>query len=173
MKLIGRACRCFGMSTLTLDDLRQPRSLIILAGFLVVVIGVGALIGITTAPGDWYASLDKPPFNPPNWIFAPVWLVLYVCIAIAGWRTYLLSPGGNGMNLWVSQMVLNWLWSPIFFALHLLWPAFVVIVLMLAVIASFIADRWTKDRVAAWLFVPYFAWVALATLLNAAVAVLN
>lgn len=161
------------MSTLTLDDLRQPRSLIILALFLAVVMGAGTLIGLTTAPGAWYASLEKPPFNPPNWIFAPVWLALYVCIAIAGWRTYLQAPGGNGMNLWIGQMVLNWLWSPVFFSLHLLWPAFVVIVLMLAVIAGFIADRWKKDRLAAWLFVPYLAWVAFATLLNGAVAVLN
>lgn len=161
------------MSTQTLTDLKSPRSLVLLAIFLAVVIGVGALIGVSTAPGEWYASLNKPPFNPPNWLFGPVWFALYVLIAIAGWRTFLAEPNGLGMKLWYGQMALNWLWSPVWFSLHLLWPAFVVIIAILALILAFIANRWDRDRISAGLFVPYALWVGFASLLNLSIAVLN
>lgn len=161
------------MSTLALSDYKTPRSLITLGVFLAVVIGVGALIGASTAPGAWYEQLDKPPFNPPNWLFGPVWFVLYVLIAIAGWRTFLAEPRGTGMKLWYAQMALNWLWSPTWFTLHWLWPAFAVIAALLAVILLYIVDRWRRDRLTAWLFVPYAAWVGFASLLNLSVAILN
>lgn len=154
-------------------DWRTPRALILLAVFLTVVIGVGALIGVSTAPGEWYASLEKPPFNPPNWLFGPVWFALYVLIAIAGWRTFMREPNGVAMKLWFGQMALNWLWSPTWFTLHWLWPAFVVIVSILALILLFIARSWREDRVSAWLFVPYAAWVGFASLLNLSIAILN
>lgn len=155
------------------SDWRSPRALGLLALFLAVVIGVGALIGISTAPGEWYASLQKPPFNPPNWVFGPAWSVLYVLIAVAGWRTFLRAPGGTTMKLWYGQMVLNWVWSPIWFALHLLWPAFAIIVAMFVLIVAFIARSWREDRTAALLFVPYALWIAFAGLLNLSVAILN
>jgi len=161
------------MSTLALSDYKTPRSLITLGVFLAVVIGVGALIGASTAPGAWYEQLDKPPFNPPNWLFGPVWFVLYVLIAIAGWRTFLSEPRGLGMKLWVGQMLVNWAWSPTWFSLHLLWPAFAIISVMLVLIVLFIANRWPRDRVSALLFLPYAAWVGFAALLNLSIAILN
>jgi benzodiazapine receptor len=161
------------MSTLTFSTLKSPRSLVILAVFLAVVIGVGGLIGTATTPGAWYASLEKPVFTPPNWLFGPVWTALYVLIAIAGWRTFISEPTGTGMKLWAAQMVLNWLWSPLWFGLQLPWPAFVVIVGILALIVAFIANRWSRDRLSAWLFVPYAAWVGYASLLNLTIALLN
>ena len=141
--------------------------------FLGLVLGGGLAIGVLVAPGEWYANLNKPPFNPPNWLFGPVWFALYVLIAIAGWRTFLAEPNGTAMKLWYGQMVLNWLWSPVWFGLHLLWPAFVVIIAILALIVAFIARRWNSDRLSAWLFVPYAAWVAFASLLNLSIAILN
>ncbi len=158
---------------LSFDTLKQPRSLLTLAVFLVLVIGVGALIGTQTAPGAWYAGLDKPPFNPPDWIFAPVWFTLYAMIAIAGWRTFLIAPVSLAMGLWVGQMLLNWTWSPAFFMAENLWLGMVVIVPMLGVIVAFIAERWNKDRVSALLFAPYAAWVGFATILNLSLAILN
>ncbi|MCF1742076.1 TspO/MBR family protein [Paradevosia shaoguanensis] len=154
-------------------DYRSPRSIVTLVAFLVVVIGVGALIGIGTAPGEWYAGLNKPPFNPPNWLFGPVWFALYVLIAIAGWRTYMRDSSSSEMKVWYGQMVLNWLWSPVWFALHLLWPAFVVIVAIWALIVAFILLTRRADPVSAWLFAPYLAWVSFASLLNLTIAVLN
>jgi tryptophan-rich sensory protein len=161
------------MSTLTFSDLRNPRALGLLALFLAVVIGVGAVIGISTAPGEWYAGLNKPPFNPPNWVFGPVWFTLYVLIAIAGWRTFMTEPNGTAMKLWFGQMALNWLWSPVWFSLHLIWPAFIVILLIDGAVLAFIANRWSRDRLSAALFAPYAAWVLFASLLNLSIAILN
>lgn len=154
-------------------DVKRPRTHIALAAFLVVVIGVGALLGTQTAPGAWYAGLEKPFFNPPNWVFGPVWFVLYVLIAIAGWRTFFVAPLSLGMGLWAGQMLLNWAWSPAFFAAENLWLALAIIIPMLAAIVAFIVNRWPRDRVSALLFVPYAAWVSFATLLNASLIVLN
>ncbi|PSM17670.1 sensor histidine kinase [Nitratireductor sp. StC3] len=161
------------MSLSSNDEYRRPGSLLLLAAFLAVVIGVGTLIGSATVPGAWYAGLQKPPFSPPNWIFGPVWFTLYVLIAIAGWRTFLADHDGTAMKLWYGQMALNWLWSPVFFALHLVWPAFVVIVAMALLVVGFAVNRWRADRLAAALFVPYAAWVGFAALLNLSIAILN
>lgn len=141
--------------------------------FLILVLGGGLLIGYATLPGEWYASLVKPPFNPPNWIFGPVWSLLYVLIAIAGWRTWMREPTGVAMKIWGAQLVLNFLWSPTFFGAKLMGPALVIIVLLLASIILFIARAGSRDRLSGWLFVPYAVWVAFATLLNASLLWLN
>lgn len=154
-------------------DYRSPRTWTTLTAFVVIVCVVGGLIGVSSAPDAWYQSLTKAPWNPPNWIFAPVWFTLYVLIGIAGARTYARNPGGVTMMLWALQMVLNWAWSPTWFKLHLLWPAFVLIVAILALIIAFIIKTWKVDRVSAGLFVPYALWVAFASTLNLAIAILN
>lgn len=161
------------MSTLTSTGYRSPKSLALLALFLIVVVGIGGAIGYSTAPGSWYGTLAKPPFNPPNWLFGPVWGLLYIAIAIAGWRTFLRDRSGISMKIWSAQMLLNWAWSPVWFSLHLLWPAFAVIVSILALIVAFILTTWKTDRTSAWLFVPYAAWVGFASLLNLSIAILN
>jgi tryptophan-rich sensory protein len=144
-----------------------------LLGFLVLVIGGGLAIGFLTTPGEWYAGLAKPSFNPPGWIFGPVWTVLYVLIAVAGWRSFEHDRTGWPMGFWWAQLGLNFLWSPIFFAAHQIGQAFGVILLMLAAILAFIATVWRQDRVAAWLLVPYAAWVGFASVLNMAIFTLN
>ncbi|OPH82917.1 TspO/MBR family protein [Nitrobacter vulgaris] len=141
--------------------------------FLVLVVGGGLVIGFLTMPGAWYAGLAKPSFNPPNWLFAPVWTVLYILIAIAGWRVWHADACGWPMRLWWGQLALNFIWSPVFFAAHQIGIALVIILLLLAAIFAFIATAWRLDRVAAWLFVPYAAWVAFASLLNASLFALN
>lgn len=142
-------------------------------GFLVLVIGGGLGIGYMTAPGEWYAGLAKPSFNPPGWIFGPVWTVLYVLIAVAGWRTFERDRAGWPMRLWWTQLALNFLWSPVFFAAHRIGLALAIVLLMLAVILAFIAAVWRRDRVAACLFAPYAAWVIFASVLNGAIWMLN
>jgi tryptophan-rich sensory protein len=141
--------------------------------FLVLVLGGGLLLGFLTAPGEWYAGLAKPSFNPPGWIFGPVWTVLYVLIAVAGWRIWQRDRTGWPIKLWWVQLVLNFLWTPVFFAAHRIGLGLVVILLLLAAILTFIAMAWRQDRVAALLFVPYAAWVAFASVLNASIFALN
>jgi tryptophan-rich sensory protein len=140
---------------------------------LVLVVGGGLAIGYMTAPGEWYAQLAKPGFTPPGWTFGPVWTALYVLIAVAGWRVWRGERGGWPMKLWWTQLTLNFLWSPVFFSAHQIGLAVVVILLLLAAILAFIFTSWARDRVAAWLFVPYAAWVAFASVLNAWIFTLN
>lgn len=151
----------------------SPRSLLLLAVLLSIVLGVGIFIGIRFTPGEWYAALEKPAFNPPNWIFAPVWTTLYIMIAVAGWRTLLVDRGGRATTLWIGQLLLNWAWTPVFFGAHLLWPALVVVVLLAAVILAFIVTSWRRDRLSALLMASYLAWVSFASLLNFSLAWLN
>lgn len=141
--------------------------------FLLIVLGGGTLIGWATLPGEWYAALAKPPFNPPNWIFGPTWSVLYVLIAIAGWRTWRREPSGTAMKLWVAQLILNFCWSPAFFGAQQIGLALIIIAAMEIAILAFIVAVRKIDRISACLFAPYAAWVAFATLLNASIFWLN
>ena len=154
-------------------DYRNPRTIIVTLLFIGIMVGVGAVIGTQTAPDAWYTALEKPPFNPPNWLFAPVWFTLYVLIGIVGARTFLRDATSPAMFCWVGQMLLNWAWSPTWFSLHLLWPAFAIIIAILALIVAFIAVTWKSDRPSAVLFLPYAAWVAFASTLNLSIALLN
>jgi tryptophan-rich sensory protein len=145
-----------------------------LIAFICLVVGCGSAIGFIIQPGEWYAGLAKAPFSPPNWVFAPVWTILYVLIAIAGWRIWRRAGWrSTAMKLWIAQLALNFSWTPVFFGAHLPVLGLVIIVATLAVIVAFIVAAWPRDRVAAWLFVPYALWVAFATSLNAAIVVLN
>jgi translocator protein len=144
-----------------------------LALFILLVLGGGTAIGLYTLPGEWYAGLVKPVFNPPNWIFGPVWTILYVMIAVAGWRLWENHRGSGAMKIWWAALVFNFIWTPVFFGAQQLALALVIILVLLALIYVFIARIWTLDRIAAWLFVPYAAWVSFATLLNASLWWLN
>ncbi len=144
-----------------------------LAAFVIAVLGGGILIGFATPPGAWFAALTKPSFNPPGWVFGPVWSVLYICIAVAGWRQWRADRGGPALKLWLVQMGLNFLWSPMFFGAHRIDWALAVIVLLLAAILLFVRSTWTRDRISALLFLPYAAWVAFASVLNGSILYLN
>lgn len=144
-----------------------------LIAFLVIGVGISLALGYFTAPGEWYAGLEKPFFNPPNWIFAPVWIVLYFCIAFAGYLVWRRQRSGPALAAWAAQMVLNWAWSPAFFQLQAPWLAVAIIVATLVATIAFIALAWRIDKRAAWLFVPYAGWVGFATALNVAIAALN
>ena len=144
----------------------------LLALFLAVSLGGGMLVGISNPPGEWYAALAKPPFNPPDWLFPPAWTLLYILIGIAGWRVFLAKlrlPFG----LWVLQLAINFTWSPTFFGQHLIGAGLVILLAMLATILAFIAVTWSRDRTAALCFVPYALWVSFAGLLNGAIWWLN
>jgi benzodiazapine receptor len=161
------------MSTRAIDY-RSPRTIGVTVAFVAVVVVVGGLIGVNTVPDAWYAGLTKAAWNPPNWVFGPVWFALYVLIGIAGARAFLRDPAGPATMIWGLQMVLNWVWSPVWFRLHQPWVALVLILAILALTLAFIWRSLREgDRPSAWLFVPYAAWVAFASSLNLAIAVLN
>ena len=150
---------------------KRHRSLVL---FILLVVGLGLLMGATSLPGAWYAGLQKPPYNPPNWIFGPTWTLLYVMIAVAGWRTYLQDKvTAQPMQFWFAQMALNFMWSPVVFTLHSLAFGLTIILMMLALIVGFIAVQWRDNKTAALLFVPYAAWVAFASLINHSLYRLN
>lgn len=149
-----------------------------LLGFLVLCFGVAFVASWMTRPeiGGWYAGIRKPAWNPPNWVFGPVWTTLYAMMAVAGWLAWLSPPGPQRtrvLSLFAVQLALNFVWSPVFFSLHRPdWAAGVIVLLWLA-IGSFIVAAWPVSRWAAWLFVPYWLWVSFATALNFAIWKLN
>jgi translocator protein len=141
--------------------------------FLALTVGGGLGIGLFTLPGEWYMSLVKPSFNPPNWIFGPVWTALYIMIGIAGWRVYLRDRSSLAMKIWWVALALNFIWSPVFFGAQLLGLALIIILMLLAAILAFIVSARAIDGTASLLFAPYAAWVGFASTLNGALYLLN
>ncbi|AOG12014.1 tspO/MBR family protein [Agrobacterium sp. RAC06] len=141
--------------------------------FIGFVVGAGLLAGLTNMPGDWYQSLEKPFFNPPAWLFGPVWTTLYVLIGVAGARIWQRAPKSAAMQLWFAQMAFNLMWSPAFFGLQNPELALAVILGMLVTIIAFMVKAKPIDRISTLLFVPYLAWVTFAGILNLSLAWLN
>jgi tryptophan-rich sensory protein len=155
----------------------RARALAGLAAFVAVNVAVSALGGWATAAsvGTWYQGLAKPAFNPPDWVFAPVWSALYLMIAIAGWRAWRRAgaQARGALTVYAVQLALNLSWSFVFFGARLIGPALAVIAALLAAIAANAFLFWRIDRWAGALLVPYAAWVAFAAALNAALWRLN
>jgi translocator protein len=149
------------------------RTILTYAIFIVIVVSAGLLSGLANMPGDWYQTLEKPFFNPPAWLFGPVWTTLYVLIGIAGARIWMRAPKSAAMQLWFAQLAANVLWSPGFFGLQNPELGLVVIAAMLVTITGFMIKARPIDRVATWLFIPYLAWVGFASLLNLSIALMN
>ena len=140
--------------------------------FLALALGAG-VIGSLAMPDAWYASLAKPSFNPPNWIFAPVWTALYLLMAIAAWRVYQRAGVTTAIVLWGTQLVANAAWSPLFFGLHTIGAALVDIGLLLALVLATTLAFFRHDRVARLMMVPYVVWVSFASVLNFSIYRLN
>jgi translocator protein len=150
-------------------------SVFVLLGFIAACF-FAALTGALFRPGDWYERLAKPTWRPPNWLFAPVWTVLYFTIAISGWLVW-REAGFAGaalpLAIYALQLVLNAAWTPIFFGLHRPDLGFLDIVLVWLSIIATIALFFPIPAAAALLLLPYLAWVTFAAALNFAVWRLN
>lgn len=140
-------------------------SLIALVAFVGLTAGAAAF-GAQFRPGAWYAALAKPTWTPPNWVFAPVWTTLYVMIAVAGWLAWRESGSRTTIIIWAVGLALNAAWSYLFFGQQQIFAALIDIVALWLMIAAFIGAAWPLNRLASLLFVPYLAWVSLATALN-------
>lgn len=138
-----------------------------LALFLLLAF-LAASPGALFPPGAWYAGLERPFFAPPNWVFGPVWTLLYIGIAVSAWlvwkRTGLRTAA---MGLWGTQLLLNALWTPLFFGLNWLGIALLEMAVMWLAILLCIRAFWSISRPASILLMPYLAWVSFAWLLNA------
>jgi tryptophan-rich sensory protein len=150
-----------------------------LVGCLALCLGIAMANGSVTYPEipTWYASLTKPSWTPPNWVFPLVWSALYAMMGVSLWllwdRAADTARQRTAITLFFLQLVLNAAWSPVFFGLHQARAALVIIVLLAAAIAATILAAWRTQRMAAWLLVPYLAWVVYATTLNAGIVALN
>lgn len=163
---------------MTTDTLRpsRAREYLVLAAFFALMYGAGGLGALVTYPeiGGWYAGLEKAPWNPPEWAFAPAWNTLFFLTAVAGWLAW--RRAGLAASWWVPyliQVVLNVSWSVAFFAFHNPPLAMVVIALLLADLVWMTREMWRVRPLAGALILPYIAWVSFASTLNLAVWVKN
>jgi translocator protein len=148
---------------------------IALAGFLILCLAVGGGAGYFTAQSvvTWFPTLNKPFFNPPSWVFAPVWTTLYIMMAISAWLVWQKQNSRSALILFFVQLALNFAWSLLFFAMKSPILALIDIITMwVAILATLLAFR-KFSKPAGWLLAPYLAWVSFATLLNASIVWLN
>ncbi len=153
----------------------SPFKLIVSLALSFMAAAVGSVATIANIP-TWYAALAKPEFSPPNWLFGPVWTLLYVLIGISlylVWVTKYDRSKRAAFTFFGVQLALNTLWSLVFFGGHWLWGGVVVITVLLVSIIVAARLFWPISKTAAYLLVPYMLWVSFATALNIAIAVLN
>ncbi len=136
-----------------------------LVGFTIVTF-CAPLLGMFSMPGAWYAALNKPEWNPPPWIFGPVWTLLYLVMALAAWLVWKRDGWQRALKLYFIQLALNAAWTPIFFGAHELGWALVEITLLWSAILLTMFSFFRISRAAGWMLVPYLTWVTFATFLN-------
>ena len=141
------------------------------------LIGASGAYFTITGRGSWYQQIQRPEWNPPNWIFGPVWTTLYVLMGIAFYLVWKAEAPQKlkrpAMLFWALQMILNFFWSFIFFGQHQIGLAFAEIIILWLMILLTIFAFARINKLAAWLMVPYISWVSFATLLNYAIWQLN
>ncbi|TVR79257.1 MAG: tryptophan-rich sensory protein [Rhodospirillales bacterium] len=152
----------------------KRRSWLVLAGFLAASLSVSLIGGAVTATSveTWYPRLITPAFTPPDWVFGPVWTVLYIMMAVAAWRVWRRTGFAGGavpLGLYGVQLGLNLAWSVLFFGLNWIGVALAEIAVLWLAIAVTTLLFWHVDRIAGWLMLPYLLWVGYATVLNAAI----
>lgn len=175
------------MTTLAASRPSVPRSIVALVLFLAIAAAVAALGSIPTAnevEQGWYADADKVFWTPPGAVFGPVWTVLYALMSVAAWlvwREHAARPAEarRALVLYVAQLALNALWTPVFFGLYsfigvtALWIAAAIILALDVLVLLTMLAFWRVRRIAAVLLIPYWAWLLYATTLNIGDALLN
>jgi benzodiazapine receptor len=147
---------------------KQSSTVLGLLGWLLLCFAAAAVGGLFP-PGEWYAQLAKPAWNPPSWIFGPVWTALYAMMAVAAWLVWRedgFRARARPLGLFLLQLTLNAAWSPLFFGLKSPALAFVVIVLLWRAILATLQAFWRANRISGALLLPYLGWVTFAAVLN-------
>ena len=147
------------------------KNIFVLGGFLAAAFLAAAIGSLFTGVvrSDWYVQLAKPSFNPPSWVFGPVWTALYTLMAVAAWlvwRRHGLDGAPTAMLLWAGQLAVNAAWSPVFFGLRSPGGGVLVIAILLVLVVLTTVWFWRARPAAGLLMLPYVAWVAFASVLN-------
>ena len=145
---------------------------ILFAIFLAACFGAGAT-GAVFPPGQWYKSLDKPAWTPPDWAFPIMWTTIYLLIAFAAARVAGLSGSGYAMAFWAAQIAFNALWTPVFFGLRRMKGALIVMAFLWLSVLGCVVTHLQLDLWAGMAMLPYLAWVTVAGMLNLSVVRLN
>lgn len=145
---------------------------------ILLPIGLGSIAGIFTSAAvpEWYATLNRPSFNPPNWIFGPVWTILYILLGISFfliWKQPANKKRNRAILVYLLQLLLNFAWSFIFFYFNMIGFALVEIILLWISIVIMLVLFYRIKPLAAYLNIPYLLWVTFATILNAGYYILN
>lgn len=146
--------------------------------FVLVCVGAGGLGAVATTPeiDGWYRTVVKPNWNPPDWVFGPVWTTLFVLMGISAWLVWKpagLKEASTPLSLFAVQLILNVAWSWIFFGMHQIgWAVVEIVILWLAILATTVAF-FRRSKPAGWLLVPYLGWVSFASVLNFTIWRLN
>ncbi len=158
-----------------MSSFKQGLGLIVIASICFAVAGIGSSF-MPLALSEWFITLNKPSWNPPNWIFGPVWSLLYLLMAVAAWLVW-RQLGWRGaavpLALFAVQLLLNGAWTGLFFGLRMPWIAFAEIVLLWCAILATLLSFWRVTPIAGWLMTPYLAWVTFAAVLNLTLARMN
>lgn len=141
--------------------------------FLAIVITMGSLSGILALPGTWFVQLNKPVFLPPSWALTPIWLAIYILTAIVGWRIWLKPVRAILLFIWIVQLLMYWLWAPVFLSLKI--PAMALSMLATAGAMQTLLIFFLRkiDRISALLLAPQLFWTATIGLLNGAILLMN
>ena len=144
--------------------------LILLITFIAAVIG-----GFTTATfkEPWYSEIILPSFNPPSWVFGPVWTALYILMSIAIWRVWVIFHDRKILNLYFFHLFFNSTWSIVFFGFHQIELALINLIIILIFIITLMKIYFNKEKISFFIMIPYFLWSAYALVLNSAIVILN
>ena len=136
--------------------------------FLIFLAATGgaAATGSLFSPDDWYRGLDKPAWNPPDWVFPVVWTTLYLFLAFVGQRLAPMPGSAVAMAFWAMQIAFNTLWTPVFFGLRRMKVAFVVMLFLWVAVAGLMLAAFRLDTLSGLLMAPYLVWVTVAGMLN-------
>ncbi len=158
--------------------MKQKHIKISLAIFLIACLGIGVIGNFWTneSVSTWYPTLEKPSGTPPDWVFGPVWTLLYTMIAISGWLIYTSKKSHQrscALRFYTVQLILNLIWSFLFFFLQSPFLGLIDIIMLCLFIFLTILKSWPLSRLASLLLIPYFIWVLYATFLNTGIWLLN
>jgi len=145
--------------------------------FLILIItfiasGIGGFV-TASFKEPWYSEIVLPSFNPPSWVFAPVWTALYILMSIAAWRIWIKFNDHKILNIYFYHLFFNGTWSVVFFGFHQIQLALINIIIILFFIITLMKIYSNKDKLSFFIMVPYFLWTLYASVLNTAIAILN